>query len=80
MSRHFRIHSDGQTVTAVGSPADIRRVIRQIEREGYYPLFAGNPVMREGRLYSCSFTNKYADGCRTYTVGRADSWIRKGRR
>lgn len=71
MSRKFRIHSDGETVTAVGTPADIRKVIRRLEEQGMYNLFCGNPVMREGRTYAVSFPESPCVGNRAYTVGRA---------
>lgn len=70
MSKKFRMFKDGDEFVAVGSPADIRRVIRNLESDGLYHLRRDHPVMREGRTYTVAWPVDCCAGNRTYSVGR----------
>lgn len=49
---------DGKDVFEVtGSPADIRKMMRVAEEDGFIPFFAETPVMREGRKYGLRFVD-----------------------
>lgn len=71
-SKAFRYYEDEESRTriATGSPADIRKVIRDLEVEGMYNIHSQNPIMREGRLYSIEWPEVPSVGNRTYSVGR----------
>lgn len=57
----------------IGSPSDIRKVMRYLHGQGYYHIVDGPaPVFREGRTYSIIFTAPEcaAVGEKIYSVWR----------
>lgn len=70
VSRNYRRYnfSDGDIV-CTGTPADIRKVARDLEKSGYVPTFSKPPIMREGRLYRIRFSEYWRVGVR-YTISR----------
>ena len=57
-------------IIVTGSPSDIRKVCRDLEKTGYYNLYENAPVMREGRIYSVRFPETPSIGNREYVVSR----------
>lgn len=57
-------------VVVTGSPADIRKVCRDLETADYYNLYENTPIMREGRTYQVRFPEAPSVGNRTYVVSR----------
>ena len=69
----YCVDVENRTRIATGSPADIRKVIKDIEAEGMYNIHAQKPIMREGRLYSIEWPEVPSVGNGTYSVG--DSYV-----
>lgn len=67
-----KCHADfiGADVIVTGSPADIRKICRDLEVAGYYNLYENAPIMREGRTYQVLFPEVPSVGNRTYMVSR----------
>lgn len=57
-------------IIVTGSPSDIRKVVRDIEKAGYYNLYENAPIMREGRVYQVRFPETPSVGNREYVVSR----------
>lgn len=58
-------------IIVTGSPSDIRKVCRDLERTGYYNLYEDAPIMREGRTYQVRFPENWSVGNHAYVVSRA---------
>lgn len=59
-------------VVVTGSPSDIRKVVRDIEKAGYYNLYVDAPIMREGCTYQVRFPENWSVGDCTYIVSRKE--------
>ena len=66
MSKNYRCFSEADYNVIIGSPSDIRKVIRSLEADGYYNLYCDRPVLREGRLYYVRFPENSG----AYVVGK----------
>jgi len=71
VSKRFwsRLYPDGY-IKCVGTPSDIRKVCSVLDRIGYYYMYAGAPIMREGRKYQVQYPESWHVGA-SYTVYRA---------
>lgn len=58
-------------IVVTGSPADIRKVCRDLEKAGYYNLYENAPIMREGHTYQVRFPESWSLGNHAYIVSRA---------
>lgn len=69
-----KCHADfpDSDIIVTGSPSDIRKVVRDIEKAGYYNLYENAPIMREGRTYQVRFPENWSVGDCTYIVSRKE--------
>ena len=66
MSKNYKQFAEEDYIVTVGSPSDIRKVIRSLEADGYYNLYCDRPVLREGRLYYV----RYPENPGAYVIGK----------
>lgn len=53
--KQFAYQTDTGFVVVIGTPSDIRKRIRALEREEYYSIYPEKPIFREGRKYVVYF-------------------------
>ena len=61
---NFRASKDAYVLDFTGSPSDIRKGIKYVEKLGIKPTYCNFPIMREGRLYNLFVDEGY------WVVGR----------